>query len=104
MIKKIVICDRCGEECATNGEYYTIDIRIHNIDPTVGYFVEHDGSEKHYCEKCKNEIAAFINAFSLRKEIKNNKVKSKNESECENCRWIIDCINGEIKNCVMREQ
>lgn len=96
MIKKIVICDRCGKEC-TNGEYYTIDFELHNVDPNVGYLDVRDADEEHYCEKCRDEISAFI----FKKGIKYGKIKHKEENKCENCKYAIDCINGLLETCIV---
>ena len=97
MIKKTVICDRCGAVCI-DGEYQTLEFEIHNVDPHVGYLNERNPQERHYCEKCTDEIREF--AFN--KEVK-SKPRTKIEDQCENCRWIISCINGEIEKCLMKE-
>lgn len=67
-------CDRCGEEIEGT-TYYTISIHADDINPkqdgtialaTALQNLETNTSalfnaKKQYCEKCKNEIEAFIN-------------------------------------------
>ena len=72
MIK--MICDRCGKEIEGT-TYYTIKIHADDIIPkqdnTIALATALQNLEtnisalfntkKQYCEKCKNEIEAFIN-------------------------------------------
>ena len=69
-----VFCDRCGRECVEGSAYYTIDIYGFDINPTNDGRVSLDaatqniatnsnkvfGKERHYCKKCKDEIAQFM--------------------------------------------
>lgn len=71
MIKNIVICDRCKEECEGT-TYYTIDIYGHDIKPSIGQsfttvaqnantnFSYFFNIKKHYCESCKKKVEEFL--------------------------------------------
>ena len=80
MIKRVVVCDRCGKECAE--EYYTIDIVKYGTN-----VINNTNSQRHYCECCKNDITTFC-------------LTKKDEGKCANCRWAIDCINGNLNDCM----
>lgn len=68
-----VICDRCKLECEGT-TYYTIDIYGHDVRSTDGTSVSTRtaaqntstscskifGTERHYCETCKDEIEQFM--------------------------------------------
>ncbi len=75
MIKRQVICDRCGENCRKYGtSYYIFDIYSNDIFPTNDGRVSCEtfgqnmtqnmtkifGNDKHYCKRCKDEIEKFI--------------------------------------------
>ena len=67
-------CDRCGEEIKGT-TYYTISIHADDINPSIDYskslttalqnFKTNSSAlfntKKQYCEKCRDEIEAFIN-------------------------------------------
>ena len=73
MIENIVTCDRCKKKCEGT-TYYTIDIYGNDINPTndgrhsmatASQNVETNtfkifGSERHYCEKCRDKIEQFL--------------------------------------------
>lgn len=92
MIKRTVVCDRCGEECI-DGTYYTLGIYSYDANPTNNSKGRFDIQtyQRQYCKKCKDEIVAF----SLKKEIND-------EDKCVNCRQAIDCINGLLDECVYK--
>lgn len=87
MIKNIVICDRCGEECKGT-TYYTVDIYGQDINPVDEYSQSCAtaaqnantnasklfGGERHYCQACKDRVVNFL----------------KGESKIRHGKWTMD--------------
>lgn len=104
MIQNRVICDRCGEECG-GSTYYTIDIYGHDINPTNDNRVSTDtatqnvyenmskafGRRKHYCKKCKEEIAYFCMS---EEEKEHERQEDRRKDKCARCNYFMQCVSG----------
>lgn len=107
MIEKTITCDRCGKEIKNN-TYFTIDIYGHNADEsdnrlstsaasenTSTNLIKIFGCERHYCEKCKEEIKRFcMGNDELKAYLKKEKERVEQENKCRSCKHFIACSLG----------
>ena len=113
MIENVITCDKCGRKIKDN-TYFTVDIYGHDVNPSVdgrtstntmvenvnNNLIKIFGQERHYCEKCKEEIKRFcMNNDELNTYLRREEERKIREDKCKRCPYIISCSLGLMNKC-----